>query len=57
MEGRCTKLTALVTLISIASPIGAASAQEALAKRSGCLNCHVMHAKKVVPAFKDVTAA
>ena len=35
---------------------GAASAQEALAKSSGCLNCHAVDTKKVGPAFKDVAA-
>ena len=33
---------------------GAASAQEDLAKSSGCLNCHATDTKKVGPAFKDV---
>jgi len=32
------------------------SAQEALAKSSGCLNCHAVDTKKVGPAFKDVAA-
>ena len=35
---------------------GGASAQEALAKSSGCLNCHAVDTKKVGPAFKDVSA-
>ena len=35
---------------------GTASAQEALAKSSGCLNCHAVDTKKVGPAFKDVAA-
>ena len=35
---------------------GTASAQEALAKSSGCLNCHSVDAKKMGPAFKDVAA-
>ena len=35
---------------------GVASAQEALAKSSGCLNCHAVDTKKVGPAFKDVAA-
>lgn len=33
---------------------GAVSAQEDLAKSSGCLNCHATDTKKVGPAFKDV---
>ena len=35
---------------------GAAGAQEALAKSSGCLNCHAVDTKKVGPALKDVAA-
>ena len=35
---------------------GAANAQEALAKSSGCLICHDVSAKKVGPAFKDIAA-
>lgn len=33
---------------------GTASAQEALAKSSGCLNCHAVDTKKMGPAFKEV---
>ena len=33
---------------------GVASAQEDLAKSSGCLNCHAVDTKKIGPAFKDV---
>ena len=35
---------------------GTASAQEALAKSSGCLNCHDVATKKVGPSFKDIAA-
>ena len=35
---------------------GTASAQEALAKSSGCLTCHDIATKKMGPAFKDVAA-
>lgn len=35
---------------------GTANAQEALAKSSGCLNCHAVDAKKVGPSFKEVAA-
>ena len=35
---------------------GSASAQEALAKSSGCLNCHDVATKKVGPSFKDIAA-
>lgn len=43
-----------VTAAALAS--GAAVAQEALAKSSGCLNCHAIDTKKMGPAFKDVAA-
>ena len=33
---------------------GTANAQEALAKSSGCLNCHDINTKKMGPAFKEV---
>jgi cytochrome c551/c552 len=42
--------------IDRAGAAGAASAQEALAKSDGCLNCHAVDTKKVGPAFKDVAA-
>ena len=32
------------------------NAQEALAKSSGCLNCHAVDTKKMGPAFKDIAA-
>ena len=35
---------------------GTASAQEALAKSSGCMNCHDVATKKIGPAFKDTAA-
>ena len=35
---------------------GTASAQEALAKSSGCMNCHDIATKKMGPAFKEVAA-
>ena len=35
---------------------GVASAQEDLAKSSGCMNCHAVDTKKVGPAFKDIAA-
>ena len=51
------KLIALVAVASIAlAASGAANAQEALAKSSGCLNCHDVSTKKVGPAFKEVAA-
>ena len=33
---------------------GAANAQEALAKSSGCLTCHSIDTKKMGPSFKDI---
>jgi cytochrome c len=45
----------MATALALAAA-GAASAQEALAKSSGCLNCHDAATKKVGPAFKDVAA-
>jgi len=51
------KLIAMAVVASIALGMaGAASAQEALAKSSGCLNCHAVDAKKMGPAFKEVAA-
>jgi cytochrome c len=35
---------------------GTASAQEDLAKKNGCTNCHEIDKKKVGPAFKDIAA-
>jgi cytochrome c len=34
---------------------GAAQASEALAKDKGCLGCHAVDAKKMGPAFKEVS--
>jgi cytochrome c len=34
----------------------AANAQEDLAKKDGCMNCHDVSAKKVGPSFKEVAA-
>ena len=51
------KLIALAAVASLAlAAAGAANAQEALAKSSGCLNCHDVNTKKVGPAFKEVAA-
>jgi cytochrome c len=35
---------------------GTASAQEALAKSSGCMTCHDVATKKIGPSFKDTAA-
>jgi cytochrome c len=52
------KLIAIAVVASISlTAAGAASAQEALAKSSGCLNCHAVDAtKKVGPGFKEIAA-
>jgi cytochrome c len=51
------KLGAFIAVASFASALaGTADAQEALAKSSGCLNCHAVETKKVGPSFKDVAA-
>ena len=47
----------LVVLATAAFAVaGTASAQEALAKSSGCLNCHAVDTKKMGPSFKDTAA-
>jgi cytochrome c len=46
---------AVVASIAIATG-GIANAQQDLAQKSGCLNCHAVDTKKVGPAFKDVAA-
>ena len=49
------KLIAMMAVVSIGlGAASAADAQEALAKSSGCLNCHAVDSKKIGPAFKDV---
>ena len=49
-----------IVIVAVASfgvfAAGAASAQEDLAKKDGCMNCHDVSAKKVGPAFKEVAA-
>jgi cytochrome c len=46
---------AAVVAIGLTSA-GTASAQEALAKSSGCMNCHDIATKKLGPAFKETAA-
>jgi len=48
-------LIAVAAMLGVAMT-GAANASEALAKSSGCLNCHAVDTKKVGPSFKDVAA-
>ncbi len=51
------KLMIMVAVTAAAlGSAGAAVAQEALAKSSGCLNCHAVDTKKMGPAFKDIAA-
>ena len=51
------KAIAIVTTAVLAlAAAQAAQASEALAKSSGCMNCHDVAAKKVGPAFKDISA-
>ena len=46
---------AVVAVAGIAAA-GVANAQEALAKSSGCMNCHAVDTKKMGPSFKDIAA-
>jgi cytochrome c len=49
------KLTTMTIAAAFAfAAAGAANAQEALAKSSGCLNCHAVDTKKMGPAFKEI---
>jgi cytochrome c len=51
------KLMTMVVAAAVGIAVsGAANAQEALAKSSGCLNCHAIDTKKVGPALKDIAA-
>ena len=45
--------TVLAAAVGFAGP---ASADEALAQKSGCLTCHAVDSKKVGPSFKSVAA-
>jgi cytochrome c len=50
----------LILTVALASAslfaAGAANAQEALAKSSGCLTCHAIDGKKMGPSFKEIAA-
>ena len=51
------KMLVVIAAASVGMVVAAtAQAQEALAKSSGCMNCHAVDTKKVGPAFKDVAA-
>jgi cytochrome c len=49
-------LSSTIVAIALVAAPHAAQAQEALAKSSGCLNCHDVSAKKAGPAFKEIAA-
>lgn len=52
-------MKSMLIAVAVAAALGVAgavSAQEDLAKSSGCLNCHAVDTKKIGPAFKDVAA-
>jgi len=42
--------------VAVLTAGGVARADEALAKSSGCLNCHAVDAKKMGPSFKETAA-
>jgi cytochrome c len=51
------KLIVLTVAVTIGfAAASAVNAQEALAKSSGCLNCHAVDTKKMGPSFKDIAA-
>jgi cytochrome c len=49
-------LTTIIAASFVFAAAGTANAQEALAKSSGCLNCHAVDTKKMGPAFKEIAA-
>ena len=53
MSVRKITFAAFSVLITLAGP---ATADEALAKRIGCLECHSVNDKLIGPAFRDVAA-
>ncbi len=48
---------ALITMVLTAGSSSVALADEALAKKSGCLTCHSIERKMVGPSFKDIAAS
>lgn len=48
-------VVAAIAAVGMAATVPA-SAQEALAKSSGCMNCHDVAAKKIGPAYKEIAA-
>ena len=56
-KGASMKLIAMTVVATIVlNAAVAANAQEALAKSSGCLNCHAVDTKKIGPSYKDIAA-
>lgn len=49
-------VSSVIVSIGLVAAPGVASAQEDLAKSSGCMTCHDVSAKKVGPAFKEIAA-
>ena len=49
-------MVGLMTMAMIAAGTAVAQDQSALAKSSGCLNCHAVDAKKMGPSFKATAA-
>ena len=49
-------VSSVIVAVGLIAAPGAANAQEALAKSSGCLNCHAVDTKKMGPAFKEIAA-
>ena len=47
-------VSSVIVAIGLIAAPSVANAQEALAKSSGCLNCHDVTAKKMGPAFKEI---
>ncbi|MCF6219102.1 MAG: c-type cytochrome [Gammaproteobacteria bacterium] len=48
---------ALISVVLSAGTASVAVADEALAKKSGCLTCHSIDRKMVGPSFKDIAAS
>ena len=46
----------VVPALTLLVAAGGAHATEALAKGSGCLNCHAIDGKKLAPSFKEISA-
>ena len=53
---KLTMMVALTTMAMAAAGTAMAQDQAALAKSSGCLNCHDVDAKKMGPSLKSIAA-